>query len=438
MRMRPERLEEALRGAASHVRAPGAVATVFDRRGVAVASSGRTTVGPDARAVLATDWFEVGSVTKAMTATLVLQLVAEGRVGLDDPVVAHLPSFRLASRSATEAVTVRHLLTHTSGIDIADDFTATGDGYDCLERYVDDVVGGAELIDPVGLRWSYSNGGYVVLGRVIEAVSGASWDDAVRERIFEPAGMAATTIRRDDWGGRLVPGHRLDYGGALVVDRRKMPSSVGPAGNVIADVESLGRFATALLVERTLVEPGLVDEMISPQVTMRTGHYGFGWTIPVPGVVAHGGASIGHTAFLGCIPAAGGVLAVLANGPGAGIIAGLVQQELFGGSAEVDDSDRPIDPSVPLEAMAGSYRRRHVQVAVDLVADGLVATVRRSGAAAELFGDEPAVRLRPVGGTRFTSVRPDGGGTDTWDFIDIDDRGIPTSLLTERVHRRVG
>jgi CubicO group peptidase (beta-lactamase class C family) len=442
--MDADRLADALASAAAGVRAPGAVAAVRRAGVTTLAATGATTVatgtGADVRPVGVDDWFEIGSVTKSMTATLVLQLVADGRLSVDDPVVAHLPRFRLARDADTASVTVRHLLTHTGGIDGADDFTDTGAGDDCLERYLVEVVAGSDQLDPPGRRWSYSNSGYAVLGRLVEVVGGATWDDAVRDRVIEPSGMAASTTRRID-RSRLVPGHRLD-GDDLVVDSRPMPSSIGPAGNVVATVDALARYASALLVERSLLDTALVDEMARGQVPMDDGSYGFGWMVPVDGVDGHGGSTIGHTAFLGAVPSLGGVLAVLANGPGAGTIAQRLREDLYG----MADPRAPAGAAVGAPASAstaeaaalvGTKGRRHVEVDVGRGPGGLTATIRRSGPVADLFGDEPTVDLVPGGDRRFTSTRPDGQGTDTWTFVDEDEHGVPTGLLTQRLHRRV-
>jgi len=80
--------------------------------------------------------FQIGSITKLLTGTLTLQLVEEDRVGLDDPLKRHLPDFALLSREAAQSITLRHLLSHTSGID-GDFFESTGTGEDKLSRYVD-------------------------------------------------------------------------------------------------------------------------------------------------------------------------------------------------------------------------------------------------------------------------------------------------------------
>src|SRR3954466_11988182 len=131
--------------------------------------------------------FQIGSITKVWTATLVMQLVDEGLLDLDVPVVTYLPDFRVADPDVTRTVTTRHLLGHTSGID-GDLFLDTGRGDDCIEKY---VAACADLGQnhPLGATMSYCNSGYTVLGRLIEVLRGQSWDAVLKERLFGPLGL---------------------------------------------------------------------------------------------------------------------------------------------------------------------------------------------------------------------------------------------------------
>lgn len=129
--------------------------------------------------------FQIGSITKVWTTTVVMQLVDEGLLDLDAPIVDVLPELRLADPQVARQVTMRHLLTHTSGID-GDVFTDTGRGDDCLERYVDQLAGVAQN-HPLAATFSYCNSGFVLIGRVIEKLTGKTWDLAMRERLFTPS-----------------------------------------------------------------------------------------------------------------------------------------------------------------------------------------------------------------------------------------------------------
>ena len=114
-----------------------------------------------------------------------MQLVDEGLLDLDTPVVEVLPELRLADPDVTKQVTMRHLLTHTSGID-GDVFTDTGRGDDCLEKYVD-LLADAAQNHPLGATWSYCNSGFSLLGRVIEKLTGKTWDAGDARAAVHPA-----------------------------------------------------------------------------------------------------------------------------------------------------------------------------------------------------------------------------------------------------------
>ncbi|HET6505324.1 MAG TPA: serine hydrolase domain-containing protein [Baekduia sp.] len=138
----------------------------------------------------------VASMTKPYTATAILALAEAGRLGLDDPVRAHLPGFRVADAAAGDTVTIRHLLTHTAGW--AGDRAGMKDpdadrGDEALAR----AVAGfdrAEQVSPPGLWWSYSNSAYMVAGRVIEAVCGLPYERAVADLVLEPLGLSESSF----------------------------------------------------------------------------------------------------------------------------------------------------------------------------------------------------------------------------------------------------
>ena len=140
--------------------------------------------------------FLPGSIGKLYTATLVLMLVQDGRLDLDTPIRAYLPEFGVQDEQAAEVVTPRNLLSHTSGFD-GDHFTDTGRGDDGLALY---VAGCADLpqIAPPGLIWSYSNSGYSILGRIVEVLHGDTFENVLKERIFEPLGLEHTVSFADE------------------------------------------------------------------------------------------------------------------------------------------------------------------------------------------------------------------------------------------------
>jgi len=115
-----------------------------------------------------------------VTAPWPCRLVDEGKLDLDAPVADVLPELRLADAEVAKTVTMRHLLNHTSGID-GDVFTDTGRGDDCVEKYVA-LLSEQKQNHPLGVTWSYCNAGFVLAGRVIEKLTGLTWDAALSRR----------------------------------------------------------------------------------------------------------------------------------------------------------------------------------------------------------------------------------------------------------------
>ncbi|HZM41795.1 MAG TPA: serine hydrolase domain-containing protein [Acidimicrobiales bacterium] len=426
-------LDEVVAGAVGGHRAPGAVAAVSRDGEVEV---GAAHADPEAL-------YQVGSVTKVMTATLVLQHVERGDIALDDPVADHLDDFRLDPPEATRQVTVRHLLTHTCGIDRADAFVDTGSDDGCLARFVAEVIAGAPLIHAPGEHWSYCNAGYVVLGRLVEVLDGRPWDDALAARIFDPLGLAAVTAARlDRTDSPLAAGHRYDpERGEVVPEPQVMPRSVGPAGNVVATAADLVRFAEALTDGRgRLLGPDLAAAMLEPDVPMRIGHQGLGWTVPLPGVGSHGGTTPGGTALLVAMPGRG-AFAVVADGPGALAISAAVRAHLFGAPAQPLGSRREpgTGPELAPEACAGRYARYLVTRDVTCDASGtLTVTTTYQEPLAGLFREPEPTPLEPLGGGSWAGQHPYEDFPQLWDFSEPDGEGRPRLLSTGRLSVRVG
>ena len=131
--------------------------------------------------------FQIGSITKTWTATLIMQLADEGLLDIDQPVVAYLPDFDLADSAAAKAMTVRQLLSHTAGFE-GDIFTDTGTNDDAVEKYVATLATDPQLFAP-GEMFSYNNAGFVVLGRIIEVLRGKPYNQALRDHLFAPLGL---------------------------------------------------------------------------------------------------------------------------------------------------------------------------------------------------------------------------------------------------------
>ena len=204
---------------AAEARVPGAALGIWDGSQEILAASGELSAATKV-CVTADSLFQVGSITKIWTATMIMQLVDEGQLSLDTTVAEVMPGVRLGAGDLGGLVTVRHLLTHTSGID-GDVFTDTGRGDDCVERYVGLLAETPSVFAP-GAAYSYCNSGFVVLGRIIEMLDGQSWDESLRERLVGPLGITRTvTLPEEAILHRAAVGHRR--GGAPV--RRVEPAA---------------------------------------------------------------------------------------------------------------------------------------------------------------------------------------------------------------------
>ena len=138
--------------------------------------------------------FQIGSITKAMTATLVMQLMEKALIDLDEPLCTYLRDFELVDRAAATTITIRHLLNHTNGI--AGDYfwdDAKSEGPH-LSRFID-RCSQLPLVHPVGEAFSYSNVGFALLGRLAEVVSGRNWEALMEEEIFAPLEMTHALCR---------------------------------------------------------------------------------------------------------------------------------------------------------------------------------------------------------------------------------------------------
>jgi CubicO group peptidase (beta-lactamase class C family) len=183
--------------------------------------------------------FQVGSITKVWTATMIMQLIDEGCLALDTTVAQVLPGARICTSDVSGQVTIEHLLTHTSGIE-GDVFIDTGRGDDCLERFVARLAE-VRSVYPPGEAFSYCNSGFQLLGRIIEVMDGQTWDGALRTRLAAPLGLTRTVTLPDDAiVHRVAAGHDDD---GNMISFWTAPRCDGPAGAVTCDAHDLLTFA---------------------------------------------------------------------------------------------------------------------------------------------------------------------------------------------------
>jgi len=242
--------------------------------------------------------FQSGSIGKQFTATAVMMLVEEGKVNLDEKISKYLGEVP----KAWQNITVRHLLTHTSGLtDYPSDF-------DFRRDYTEDeLLKRAQAIPPdfqPGEKWQYSNIGYVTLGVLIHKVTGQFYGDFLQERIFKPLKMTTTRIISE---ADIIPNRAAGY--HIVKNELKNQDWVSPTLNTTADgalyftVLDMAKWDAALYGE-TLLKKSSLQQMWTP-VTLnnkKTYDYGFGWgfsQINGHRIIEHGGAWQGFTSYIG-------------------------------------------------------------------------------------------------------------------------------------------
>jgi CubicO group peptidase (beta-lactamase class C family) len=350
--------------------------------------------------------FQIGSISKVWTATVVQQLADEGKLELDAPIVKVLPDLVMSDPEATAKVTMRHLLTHTSGID-GDVFTDTGRGHDCIERYVAGLSDVAQIYPP-GATWSYCNTGFVVAGRVIEKLTGGTWDAAIRDRIIIPLGLRRTgTLPEEALLHRAATGHTA--GRATPV--WTLPRSIGPAGLIHSTAAELLGFARLHLTgglapdrTRVLSEPGAAA-MAAHQTDVPAEYHGadswgLGWMRSDwdgRRLLGHNGGTIGQTAFLRVLPEQALAVALLTNVESDTAVhlyqalIGEIFADLAGLTAPRPPSPPEPPPYVDITPHLGAYERAGTRIEVLDDEEGPRLRMTLTGAVAELVPDPTVI-----------------------------------------------
>jgi dipeptidyl aminopeptidase/acylaminoacyl peptidase len=372
--------ERRLTQLAEHYGVPGAQLGILrigdDADEVVVASHGLLNIDTGAP-VSEESVFQIGSISKVWTATVVMQLVDEGLADLDAPLVEILPDLRLADPEVTKQVTLRHLLNHTSGID-GDVFTDTGRGDDCLEKYVA-LLGDQTQNHPLGATWSYCNAGFSVLGLAIEKLTGMTWDQALRERLYEPLQLKRTlTLPEDALLQAAAVGHVTVDGVKQIAPVWQLPRSIGPAGLVTADAADVLAFARMHLEHgvgpdgnRVLSEESAkamaAHEVDLPDKYSLGDSWGLGWIRfgwDGQRVYGHDGNTIGQAAFLRVLPEAGLAVTLLTNNDGSRDLYQALYREILVELAgvEMPATIAPPEPAVDVDIapFVGRYERSSV------------------------------------------------------------------------------
>ncbi len=186
--------------------------------------------------------FQIGSTTKTITGTAAMRLVEKGKLDLDAPVRTYLPNLRLSNSDVASRVTMRHLFTHTAGW-VGDYFDFTGAGDDALAKMVLRLAD-LEQRTPLGAVWSYNNSGFYLAGRVLEIITGTTYEEAVEQLVLHPLGMTMSFFFPSDViTHRVAVGHFVQDEKPIVSRTWALPRAAYPAGGVVSTVRDQLRYA---------------------------------------------------------------------------------------------------------------------------------------------------------------------------------------------------
>lgn len=330
--------------------------------------------------------FQIGSITKTFLGTAAMRLVERGALELDAPVRRYLPDLRLADEASAERLTLRHLLTHTGGFQ-GDFFLDTGPGDDALERYVRRMAELPQLSAP-GELFSYCNSGFCLAGRVIEAVTGAPFEAALRELVLTPLGLErAAFFPAEVMTHRFAVGHFVGADEVRVLRPWPLPRASNAAGGITTNVIELLRYARAHLEGAPeLLTDTSRAEMQAPQAPAGNSAdaVGITWMLREVGgvkLVRHSGATHGQMADLVLAPEHGFALAILTNGSRGGELNAELWTwalERYLGAAAPEPRFLEL-PAAQLERYAGRYEAALSAVELRVDGSGLVAQVVPKG-----------------------------------------------------------
>ncbi|MEK6408637.1 MAG: serine hydrolase [Acidobacteriota bacterium] len=286
----------------------------------------------DPAAVDAKTLFAIGSSSKAFTSASIAMLMDEGKLKWDDPATKYLPGFQLFDPYVSREITVRDLLCHRSGLERGD-FLWYGTSYSR-----DEILRRVRYLKPTwSLRstFGYQNIMYLAAGQIVAGVSGKSWDDFIRERIFKPLGMTSSSTSINDLknSGDVATPHAKIDGKVEIIPWRKI-DNIAPAGSINSNVVDMAQWVRLQLGEgsykgQRLISSGGAKEMHTAQTVIRMEppwtlfysdahflNYGLGWFLHDHRgrkVVEHGGNIDGMSAMVAMIPEEKLGLVILTN-----------------------------------------------------------------------------------------------------------------------------
>jgi CubicO group peptidase (beta-lactamase class C family) len=348
--------------------------------------------------------FQIGSTTKTITATALMRLAEEGELRLDDSVHDHVPELELADPAVAQSVTIRHLLNHTGGW-AGDLFTDTGNGDDSTARYIEEMKELPQLT-PLGTLSVYNNAGFVLAGRIIEKVTGETYEQAAMRLVVEPLGLdqslfepSAVMLRRFVVGHNVHPDGRVE-----IASPWPIPRSVMAAGGLVSSVADQLRYArfhmgdgTTADGSRVLSEQSMV-EMQTPLVEFTNDlWFGLAWMISdLDGtkLVAHGGSTNGQMSDFWMCPERDVAFTSLTNGSTGHLLndeLSALAQKLFLDYEAPDIEPMLVENPSDLDEYTGRYLVEPNRVVFEIRRkdSALVISLIDHGRLVEMFDDPP-------------------------------------------------
>ncbi len=437
---------------------PGAAAAILVDGEIADAATGVLSLATGVEAT--TDsLFQIGSITKIWTTSLVMQLVDEGLIELDQPLRTYLPEFVIADADAAAHITTRQLLCHRAGFE-GDIFTDTGRGDDCVEKFVAGL-GDVPQLFPAGEMFSYNNAGFVVLGRLVEVLRGKSFDACLKDHLIGPLGLEFTAtgpydaIRYRAAVGHLQPNPETPPTPAPVW---ALARSTVPAGAMLAmRPADLLAFARMHLVGGVAADGTRVlsaesvtamqrREATLPRLGILGDAWGLGWELfdwDGGPVIGHDGGTIGQNAFLRIVPDAGVAVAMLTNGGNTLALyqelVGHLLQDLAGVTIPAPLTP-PAEPErVDASRHVGTYTCDMFDMTVTQDADRRIwVDTLPKGELAAMLGDPEHTEYVYDGGETFLALKEDRGIHMPLVFVGDDGSGRSLYLHHGRAVRRAG
>lgn len=260
--------------------------------------------------------FNLGSMNKMFTAVAIAQLVESGQLSFDDPLSKFLPN--IPNKEDAQKIKIKHLLSHTSGL--GDYFNekfeeSSRKKFKTIDSMMT-LIADEKLAFEPGTDWKYSNTGYLLLGEIIEIVTGKSYYDYIRDHIYQPAGMLnSDSYELDKVNHNLAVGYDKKFtenGFYFVNNIFDHVIRGGPAGGGYSTVDDLLKFGNALKNNK-LLGSKYKEMLFTPKPELHSSNYGFGFSILKPGIIGHSGGFEGISGNLTLYLDKGYTVVVLSN-----------------------------------------------------------------------------------------------------------------------------